>query len=188
MRLNPSSHTCTKPIVGGRVFDNENDTPILGKIYNVRCAKMQYDSGKIHYVPIIGKSHLDKQFSVNFEHYHIDGRFKSNLVLNSNGYTNSILPINKKEYSHNYYGTFLGIEIKRKKCIRLTTGIMPPKEAQDKNSNYMKWYNSFIGKSCKGKKCPHLGTTMFEVDGRLVCPLHKLQGCLTSEKIIEYVH
>lgn len=177
-----------KTYPAGSIFDNENDTPILGKMYNVRCAKMQEYCGKIHYVPIIGKRHIDKQFSVNYEHYHIDGRFKSKLVYHPNGYTNQIISADKKRDNNSIYGTFIGIEIKRRKCIILTTGIMPPsKDKQFKNSDYMKWYNSFIGKSCKGKKCPHLGTTMFEVDGRLVCPLHKLQGCLTSEKIIEYV-
>lgn len=50
----------------------------------------------------------------------------------------------------------------------------------------MTWYNSFLGKSCAGKKCPHLGTTMIEQEGKLVCPLHKLQGCLKTLKIIEY--
>ncbi len=174
-----SSHNSSKPIVGGSVFDNENQIPIVGKYYNVRCALMEYN-GKIEAVPIIGNEHKDIQFGVNFSHFHIDGRFKSEMI-DENGFTNSILPTDKTT-STGYYGTFLKVEIRRKKCVRLTTGIKPPRIKE----KYIEWYNTMIRKSCKGKKCPHLGTTMLEVNGQLVCPLHKLRGCQTTLKIIEY--
>ena len=168
-----------KPHVASSVFDAEHDSPIVGKFYNVRCAKMDY-SGKIEYVPIIGIEHADAQFGVNFKHFHIDGRFKSNYV-DENGFTNSILSTDGVANSA-FIGKFRGIEIRRRKCLRLTTGIKPPKI----KGKYTAWYNSMIGKSCKGKKCPHLGTEMVERDGRLICPIHKLQGCPSTLQIIEY--
>lgn len=161
------------------VFDNENETPVVGEYYNVMCAVMD-KNGKTEAIPVIGKEHKDIQFGVDYTHYHIDGRFKSRMV-DQNGLTNSIIPT-EKEVSPGYYGVFTGIKVRRKKCIRLSIGIKPP----SRKELYMTWYNSMVGKSCKGKKCPHLGTTMLEVNGHLVCPLHKLQGCPSTEKIISY--
>ena len=82
------------------------------------------------------------------------------------------------------------LTIKRKKCIRLTTGIKPPQRGTIKHEGinhterYYKWYESMVGKSCKGKICPHLGTTMQVVGDKLICPLHNLRGSLREEVIL----
>ena len=49
---------------------------------------------------------------------------------------------------------------------------------------YWTWYKSMIGKSCKGRRCPHFGTMMHERDGKLICPLHNLEGDIETELII----
>ena len=162
-----------------KVFDNENDTPEVGKFYNVRCAKLV--NGSHHFfVPIIGIEHCDPQFGKfgQYMHFHRDGRFMKNDTIH--GYSNDVV-ISSEEYD-GY--SMHGIHIKLRKCLRLTTGLLPPEAPKNV---YSVWYETMIGKSCAGKKCPHLGTTMMEQDGRLVCPLHSLQGSLETNKIVEYL-
>lgn len=153
----------------------------VGKFYNVPCAAIYRGNGKfIGYVPIIGEAHKDKQIGVDFSHYHIDGRFSSQndyYTTDEYGKTNGVISLKP-------IGDVLAfckrIEIKKRKCKRLTTGINPPPSAK----KYWDWYRTMVGKSCKGKKCPHLGVDMFEENGKLVCPLHKLIGDIKTEKII----
>ena len=156
----------------------EVDKVEIGKFYWVKCGDVESDSGSIIYknLPIIGKSHTDPQFGVDFSHYHVDGRF-TKMVVDNLGLTNCIYGDGKNK---NIYH-LTRIQYRKKKCIRTTTGIKPPPSSD----NYDKWYQTFFGKSCKGKKCPHLGTKMLEHDGKLICPLHNLTGCVDKEIIIE---
>ncbi|WP_051350111.1 hypothetical protein [Dyadobacter alkalitolerans] len=160
---------------------NETDHLVVGKYYNVRCAKLKMDWDEVLFIPIIGEKHKDPQFSVEHEHYHIDGRFANlgsgyKYTVDQNGKTNGIVIVGK------YFETeFIEVVVRRMRCKRLTTGIRPPDHAL----KYWTWHDSMIGKSCKGRKCPHLGTLMAEQDGVLVCPLHNLHGSIESETIIE---
>ena len=176
-----SSHIFGKPIISSRrLIVNDSTDLIVGNIYNIRCAEMRnvVNDEIFCYVPVIGEKHKDTQFGINKIHYHIDGRFsteKDIFNVDKKGRTNLILLAEKK--GANYVGR---IVIKRRKCRRLETGINPPDDAK----KYFAWYDSMVGKSCAGKRCPHLGTTMREENGQLICPLHNLKGCLTSEVIV----
>lgn len=170
---------------------NEDTTLVVGKIYNVQCAKMvsKYNPELFYYMPIIGIPHTDKQFSVVHHHYHIDGRFtgfyerRTGIIISDKGYSNNICVIDDKIGGGEY--RCKEVVVKRKKCKRLTTGILPPEIIASSNSGvFYKWVKEMKGKSCKGKKCPHLGTKMLEVDGELVCPLHNLLGDKKTEVII----
>ncbi len=166
---------------------DENTVLEIGKFYNVRCALMIRQKNDVHYyMPVIGVAHEDT-FAALGKHYHIDGRFvgkEGELVNFKDGFTNQVCEC--VPHKTDPYRMFVGqIVIRRRKCKRLITGVNPPKEAF-KYGKYAEWYNSMIGKSCKGKKCPHYGTTMQERGGKLICPLHNLIGCPTTEKIIPY--
>ncbi len=165
------------------------ENPIVGKFYNVPCSKCVDPWGGIEYVPVIGARHVDKDF---FEeaHYHIDGRFcdtDSPVVnMDDEGRTNGIIGTNR---SLTVGWVFDSIEVKRRKCKRLTTGINPPISKRDfDKSRFGVWAKEMIGKSCKGKRCPHLGTTMMECEGRLVCPLHNLVSDVAQESIEGLAH
>lgn len=158
-------------------FDNDKNIPEVGKFYNIRCAIAQLHKRTV-VVPIVGILHSDKHFGTTHKHYHIDGRFSSEYV-DKNGESNHIIFVDAPEY---FFPALISIVIRRKKCVRATTGIIPPSNAH----SYHKWYDSFVGKSCKGKKCPHFGHTMIEKDGILECPLHKLQGSVDNEIILPY--
>lgn len=157
----------------------------VGKYYLVPCAK-QSNNGAVWFTPVIGPEHADKQFVFTKKHYHIDGRFSGpEQGVNENGRTNLIIctETDKMEWPLNIR-KFEGIEWKRRKCKRLTTGIIiggtPPL--------YKEWYKSYVGKSCAGKRCPHLGTQMHEAPGgKLVCPLHNLIADKETEIIINYI-
>lgn len=163
-----------------KVVDDTTEL-IVGKMYDVKCAVVMNRNTFIGHVPIIGDKHKDPQFGVNFHHYHIDGRFFNEnkaARVDRDGKTNLILQADH-EPNRNYVTE---IVIKRKKCIRLTTGVNPPDASRD--GRYDNWYKSMVGKSCAGKKCPHLGAMMKEENGKLVCPLHGLKGCIEKEVII----
>lgn len=154
----------------------------VGKWYKIRCAIVRRGTVRMH-IPIIGEAHKDKQFSVDWMHYHIDGRFikydgQLSYGINSKGLTNAIIAL--KQAPH-YQDQFEGIVVRRRKCYRLTTGINPPMHA----TTYNKWHAEQIGKSCAGKKCPHLGTEMLQYGDKLLCPLHNLIGCSKKERIID---
>lgn len=173
-----------------KIVDDKSELQI-GKLYYVRCAQIQLETDKIISVPILGEKHTDIKFGIYFFHYHLDGRFigddiHSRYAVDDLGRTNTIIDVTGDNLH-----VFKGIEIKRKKCVRLTTGINPPppgsRNYKGKNTTkkYYQWYESMVGKSCKGKICPHRGTTMQEINGQLVCPLHNLRGSVESEVIIK---
>ena len=187
----PSAPLAANPLLvaGGRIV---NDKTILevGKFYYVKCAIMS-NGEREYFIPVIGEAHNDNQFGFKDKHLHIDGRFTtrqnhSELDINKEGLTNHVCSFDP---SRSLF-TIKEIVIKRLKCKRLTTGINPPNRkkldwlGRKIKSKYYDWVDTMIGKSCKGKKCPHLGTMMLEKDGMLVCPLHNLKGCLTSEVIV----
>ena len=166
------------------------ENPIVGKFYNVPCAKLVNDSGRVVYIPVIGAKHIDKDF-FDEAHYHIDGRFcpinNPIAVLDNEGRTNKVLSTKENGIFERY--VFDSIEVKRKKCRRLTTGTNPPVKMHSfDKSRFGTWAKKMIGKSCKGKKCPHLGTTMMECEGRLVCPLHNLASDVAQENIEGLAH
>lgn len=153
----------------------------VGKYYKIKCAVVRYsDTTAEFYIPVIGGIHKDPQLGVNWFHIHVDGRFKVGhpISVDDKGRTNQILEFSEEKL-HRYY--FKELVLKRRKCIRDTTGLKPPEKAEKYNA----WYKSMLGKSCKGKRCPHLGTEMLERNGVLVCPIHNLHGCPKKEIIIE---
>lgn len=170
---------------------DENTDVVVGRFYNVRCAHLESDNETIYYVPVIGHAHKDPQFGINTEHYHIDGRFinrkSARYQVDESGKTNKIISIDNVWT----VDQFKGIVVRKLRCKRTTTGIIPPKIGEldyfgkQLGEKYHTWYASMVGKSCKGKKCPHLGTMMKETNGVLVCPLHNLHGCVKTEKIIK---
>lgn len=167
-------------------FESENLELEVGKMYYVKCAKYLTSDDKIDYIPINGEPHRDPQFGETGKllHYHVDGRF-SNYRTNGQGKTNTVLVVDPDKFWLTHWNDFLGIEIKLKRCKRLTTGLIISFDGLSILSEYRKFYTQYVGKSCKGKRCPHLGATMIDKGDRLVCPLHNLQGCKTNEKIIE---
>lgn len=155
---------------------------VVGKFYLVPCAKLvkRFSPFKTIFVPIIGIKHKDVQFGVDYNHYHIDGRFSKIgdvYGVDSLGKTNGIIDSDNEKYI-----AYITEEIvfKKLKCKRLTTGIKPP----DNSGKYHTWYKTMIGKSCAGKRCPHLGTMMLEEDGVFLCPLHGLIGDHKTNKIV----
>jgi hypothetical protein len=132
-------------------------------------------------VPVIPIWHNDeKDFNFHHSHYHIDGRFvntHSSLVarvynVNGSGFTSTVV----SQYADNY---IVGeVFYKRKKCLRIYTGV------HGIGNHFPKFVEKYKGKSCKGRKCPHWGTLMNEVDGVLVCPMHRLIGSIEEEIII----
>lgn len=169
---------------------DENTQLIVGKSYTVRCAIMKDGST----IPIYGKKHTDPELGIVGEHYHIDGRFflpkavNKKYQLDDEGRTNVILASPVEDISWNY---IVELVIKRKKCVRLTTGIKPPSRDEKNLWNhllgvkYFNWYDKFLGKEVKENRCPHLGTKMVETDEFLVCPLHNLKACKKSKIIIK---
>lgn len=156
----------------------ENTELIVGKYYNVTCAIMNYADNTKTYIPVIGMPHSDPQFGAARKHYHIDGRFYREQHADGKGQTNHPVWVEGLNSE-----CFAGITVLRKQCKRLTTGL----KLYSPGNPYKDWYDTMIGKSCAGRKCPHRGTYMLERDGRLLCPLHNLQGDIKTEVIIERV-
>ena len=160
---------------------------VVGKFYSVVCAIMESQTFAInHYVPIIPILHKDPQFGAagRFEHYHLDGRFInddyiSGYMLYNHKTSQVIAP---KDSSSLYI--FKGLTRKRRKCRTLETGLNID-ERYPAPISWSNWYKKMIGKSCEGKKCPHYGTEMTEINGRWICPLHNLEGCPTTKKIVK---
>lgn len=149
---------------------------IVGKYYNVPCAALQYYDG-LKLLPIIGIEHADPQFDFKEKHYHYDGRF-SNYGID--GRANEVIETSGRRTEYK----FLGIVVRRRKCMRLNTGLIVPDTTWEMNNHwFVLWYKSMLGKSCAGRKCPHLGTIMESKNGVLVCPLHNLHGSLKKEFI-----
>lgn len=168
----------------------DENTPVeVGKYYLVKCAILSNDKNE-HIIPVIGEVHNDKQFGFIHKHIHADGRFcgtreMEHVHMDPNGKTNFVLTF---PGSPNPY-TVRGFTEKIRKCKRLTTGIKPPNKhtnvyGEPIASPFHDWVETMKGKSCKGKKCPHLGTTMFEENGVLICPLHNLISDEKQEIIV----
>ena len=161
----------------------------LNKFYSVACAEMKSDDGKICYVPVIPILHKDPQFGSlgRMKHYHVDGRFISKSYIGgvhiTHGKTNQVIAINDPKP----YFQFQRIVRKKRKCIRMDTGLEIPGGIYGNQipTSWSSWYKSMLGKSCEGKKCPHFGTNMVEINGRWKCPVHNLEGCPKTKKIIE---
>lgn len=157
----------------------------VGKFYLVACAQPK-DKPNV-FVPVHPLHHKDPQFAITVAHYHFDGRFhasKGHGIFFRNGRTNRVMATERdNEYSHAEVWD-VNIVYRRRKCIRETTGVMPPRKREGQSDKYWDWYMPYVGKSCKGRKCPHLGVTMRERDGVLECPLHGLIGNKSTEKII----
>jgi len=81
---------------------NEDTELVVGKMYNVRCAEVKnmFNHNTYAFVPVIGEKHKDPQFGVNFQHYHIDGRFAGE---------NDIFPVDENGK------TVMGVECSAKK-------------------------------------------------------------------------
>lgn len=160
---------------------HEQSKLIIGKEYSVAHAIIIHTNGSIHNVPINPFKHKDPQLGANFYHYHIDGRFAMDAWTRyyfsiKNGITNFAVTLSSSHYK------LVDIIFKKKRCVRLTTGVNPPPMFfESKNSE---WYQTMKGKSCAGRKCPHFGTVMIELNGILVCPLHNLKGDIIREIII----
>lgn len=165
----------------------ENTVPVVGKFYMVKCAIIVSDMGAKKYLPVIGFPHTDPQLGTSKEHYHFDGRF-TNRYVDKNGRCNYAIVTDEPD-KEQYGGFYHGTEFRRMTCKRLTTGAIPTFKTKvlEVKTKYALWYERQIGKSCKGKRCPHLGTIMHECNGRLVCPLHNLQGSIEAEIIIEAI-
>jgi hypothetical protein len=172
-----------------KVVVDENTVLTVGKSYNVLCAQLRTYGKNYMYVPVIGIEHKDVQFSVNWDHVHVDGRFAldNHLLCIVDGKTNTIIDVSN---SRNVRFPYVKYVVKKMKCLRLETGIIPPNPnytnhlGERQGLKYWEWYGSMVGKSCRGKRCPHLGTKMLECNGVLVCPLHNLEGDIKTEKII----
>jgi len=170
---------------------------VVGKYYKVPCAQVMIisfagkETGTVYNVPILGVEHADKTFPFTKRHYHIDGRFCKRgddeidaYTVTKDGKTNVIV-ITDNEYLEGRWANFRFSRIVYKNIVAksTTTGLdFSKKEVPEKIAD---WQKKMIGKSCAGKRCPHLGTTMHESDGFLVCPLHNLRGDIHTEKIIE---
>ena len=161
----------------------ETQKYVVGKYYRVKCVELlNKDKIVVAVVPVIGEPHSDAQFGLSAKHYHIDGRFLPNhnlkYITHKNGYTNHIIVFDEHDGFHAGNVVFRIL-----KCKRESTGlrfdadnVLPPK--------YTDWYQSYIGRSCKGRRCPHMGQTMLENNGQLVCPLHGLTACIEKEVIV----
>ena len=169
-------------------FDESTDL-VVGKYYNVLCAKLTDVFGEQRTVPIIGPEHKDVQFGFKDSHFHIDGRFTkgqgtnerfSNYDTTDKGYTAGV--VSRQWVMEDSVITFC---VLRKKCRRLTTGVYRP-DIPPPIRGFADWHKNYIGKSCKGRKCPHYGTHMLEVNGSLLCPLHHLKGDIETETIIAF--
>ncbi len=156
----------------------EDEKLVVGNYYNVTCAIVKCNHGQVKHIPVIGSEHRDPQFGSKIAHLHIDGRFATTFYTDDKGQTNT--PV----WTEGFYGEgFAGTTVVRMKCKRLTTGL----RVVDPGNPYKDWYTTMIGKSCAGRKCPHRGTHMLERNGRLLCPLHNLQGDIETETIVERI-
>lgn len=165
---------------------------VLGKRYKVAHAiVISSRDNKEYAIPIIPNLHKDEQFSVEHQHYHIDGRFKiPHEVITDygivDGKTNMVITVD--DLTHKYPGQhqFQKVVFKTAKCIRIETGISPFGYFQESNKVYENWYKQYIGSKCEGKRCPHLGATMIEGAKHLYCPLHDLHASKKTGKIVKH--
>lgn len=155
---------------------------IVGELYEVPCAALRWDDGRVYHIPVIDHFHADAQFGFPDKHYHIDGRFEMEPRMRhqlkvADGHTSSVIVQRCSLYE------LMGISKRLVKCTGTVTGLRLP-ESGDNAALYQTWYDNYVGRDCRGRRCPHFGTEMLETDGRLVCPLHHLTADAHSLKII----
>ncbi len=175
--------TENKPPKSKLPLAHEQSVLELGKWYLVAHAILYKGQGTL--VPVHPLHHKDVHFSIKVPHFHIDGRFRIPSGIRTSffmtgGRTNNVIMTEEQKDSGEFFPN-VTIVYRRRKCIRLETGVRPPKT---KSGMYWDWYGEYVGKSCKGKMCPHLGTVMVERDGRLECPLHGLIANKETKRII----
>jgi hypothetical protein len=157
---------------------------VIGKWYLVAHAEMRNSiTGQIwDWIPVIPIIHKDSFAPHVDDHYHLDLRFSINWAIKNkfnikNNQTAVPVLINDS-----YQFKAHRIVYKRKKCIRLDTGLYLDNVHPE--HSFFQWQSSMLGKSCKGRKCPHFGAIMSEINGKLVCPMHGLIGDIKTEIII----
>jgi hypothetical protein len=171
-------------------------TYIVGKSYLVTT--IFHDAPEImDYVPVLGKLHTDDELftasnpNAKIPHIHIDFRFLKPEHLSHWG---------KEEDYHASYGRFpvVGfldpkkyghpeIEMKEMKCIR---NFPDYREAHKHSPGYDEIEAKCEKKTLNLKKpvCPHHGTDLSTVqakDGVITCPLHGLNWCGQTGKLIK---
>lgn len=157
---------------------------IIGEVYEVPCAELRWDDGRIYFVPVIDHYHADPQFGFPDQHYHIDGRFEMEPRMRhqfrvADGRTSAVLVKQCGTYE------LIAVVKQRIKCTGTFTGLRLP-ESGDNAALYQQWYESYVGMICKGRRCPHFGTEMLETGGRLICPLHHLVADGLTLKILPF--
>lgn len=168
----------------------------VGKKYPVDCAKVKDTlTGRYYFIPVFPLRHKDPAFGVKNEHYHLDLRFfVCNKIKETFGIKDfkTLAPVWAEHISR---FRFINIRKRETLCVSTTSGM--PMEQIIENANgyssstkaskmFIDWQKTMIGKSCAGKRCPHYGTEMIDTGDKLVCPMHNLIGCKTTEKIIAY--
>jgi len=154
---------------------------VIGKTYLVAHVNVKNPNNEPPLdvdVPIIPIWHNDKiDFGFDHNHYHLDGRFIANrgFIAKTWNIEDGLTSVVVSDKMGNIVSD---IFYKKKKCLRLDTGVPAIRIYKPE---FIKKYS---GKSCKGRKCPHWGTLMNEVDGELICPMHRLKGNLQTEIII----
>jgi hypothetical protein len=157
---------------------------LIGEVYEVPCAELRWDDGRIYLIPVIDHYHADPQFGFPDQHYHIDGRFEMEPRMRhhfrvTDGRTSAVIV--------KRCGTYELIAVVKKwvKCTGTITGLRLP-ESGDNAALYQHWYESYVGQLCKGRRCPHFGTEMLETGGKLVCPMHHLVADRNSLKVLPF--
>lgn len=145
------------------------ENPKVGEYYLVPCIITEIG----HVFPIIGHAHKDPEFGITKAHYHHDGRFlaryQSGDVYEGTRFTNAVTEICENSK----------VEYRKRKMVFEFCGLNHP----EKIPSYQNWVQTQIGKEIKNRICPHRGAKMIEIDGKLYCPLHALQGCPKTNKI-----
>lgn len=160
----------------------------VGSYYKVAHAECDY-LGVSYYIPVIPHKHSDSAFAINIEHYHVDGRFfiPDQVVRHfeiTDGKTNHPIWMTDKYEVAAY--RFKRLVFKRRKCIRLNTGLSFGLEHKAGHKRFINWYNSMIGKKCEGKRCPHYGVMMLDEGTHLRCPLHDLHADKETLLVIKH--
>jgi len=160
---------------------------LIGESYSIPCAQIRLrEDDKTFFIPVFDHAHTDPQFGFPHRHYHIDARFDIEPRMLQyfkikEGHTSAVLtPDAPTTY------TVQAITYRTLTCVRANTGIslpeIPNPQQQEKIDAYHQWYQRYIGQACNGRKCPHFGTTMLNLDNKLVCPMHGLMADASTLK------
>ncbi|MEP2977978.1 MAG: Rieske 2Fe-2S domain-containing protein [Lentilitoribacter sp.] len=177
-------------------IDELTGSPIVGKYYLVPTVKALWFNSFAEY-PVIGPRHNDKQ-DLEFEpfHFHIDARFISKgtddlyywrAVLTSpvsetgrggQLLNDKLISYERKWLCKRQHSPFVG-----KICDMATDG---------KSPNFMKHVARYAGANVNSDKrglvCPHRNVSLANQpvadDGVVICPLHFLQICTRSNRVL----